>query len=214
MSVLITTTTNGVRMAADTQETSFASGGSRILSAGKIFKTHTTGGDEVLIGVVGSADHFGLLKFLTGKVPPTGSSYDELFLFFAQFYDEASNRSVQVMGDEGGTYSEFHVAFADSAWLVRGLTIEPIQSAAASGSGADLAFGALAADATLEEALSIACRNNVFCAFPIDIWEVENGKFTHKRVDEDLNAVSHQGDVRPPLTLARVAARGHTPMEI
>lgn len=190
MSLLITTVKNGsVQMLADTRVTS-SSGGFQTLVDGKIWRTSTTG-REVLIGTVGSADHHSLIKYAMMNNLLKGDSWQDIFNFITLVYDQADDRGMQVFSASSGAESVFHIAFPNKAWIVEGLSIEPIREFAASGTGADIAFGAWNAGATPFHAASIACKHNVFCSFPIDVWSVdrESDLFYHVRFDENGNEI-------------------------
>ena len=201
MSILITDVrNNSISMTADTRETAFETGGVRVMDSGKILRTETQDGKQLLVGVVGNSNHIGLLTYILHKQQIAGDSYDDLFTFFATFYDEADHRGASMFHADGSSFSEFHVAFADKAFLVRGLTLEPIRASATSGSGADLAFGAICAGATTLEAVQIACEYNAYCSFPVDTWVAQaNGTFLCTRLDRDGNAITKVSHTPPPM---------------
>ena len=192
MSLLITRVDeNSVQMLADTRVTS-QTGGSQTLYDGKIIKVPVEIGREVIVGTVGNADHHSLLRYALKHRPIRGDSWQDIFDFFALLYEEADNRGMRVFGASTNFESTFHIAFPNKAWVVNGLAIEPVIGVYASGSGADIALGAMVAKATPMEAAMIACNHNVFCAFPIDVWTAneDGATFKYDRFDERGKRVS------------------------
>lgn len=210
VSLLITTLQNNrVQMIADTRVTAMT-GGFQTLAEGKIVKSVLQDGSkELLVGTVGNADHHSLVKYFISQRPVKGDTWNDVFEFFSLLYEDADNKGMEVFNSDTGYQSSFHIAFGDKAWEINGLSIEPIMITSALGSGADVAFGAMAAGSTPFRAAKIACDHNVYCSFPIDVWEAnkDNRSFTYNRYDEygdtqKIDATNNVGGDAGPLLMS------------
>jgi len=160
MSVVITKVYNGnITMAADTAVTTF--GGCTVYTSkeGKIIDT-----PELIVGVVGSAEHITILKAFFSKYKMSDPTYLGIYEAMKEYYTYLIDLPINMEDDE----SKFHLVYRGRAWVIEGLLVEPIEEYHAMGCGKDTAWGALDAGASVRDAVTITCRHNQHCEMPMD----------------------------------------------
>ena len=175
MSIVITQVTdNGIRIGADTAQTGY-DGCLTTVEGNKIFRV-----GDIVVGIVGQMESSNVLRYVLEDFitqEPQEPTWKSMVNFYYNYAQGATELGVNIRSsDEEGVSSAidaFHMVIQDTAWCFRGFHVEQITKTNVIGCASSYALGALYAGATLEEAISAACKYNIYCSRPIITYDIK-----------------------------------------